>query len=182
MLVEMTGTDSFVKIMDFGTAQLMTGEASGRQKGGTDVGTPWYMAAEQAAGEPTDHRTDLYAVGVMLFEMLTGERPFTAEDPMRVLQMHLYNPIPSARALKPEMGLSPELEAAIVKAMQKRPDERFASAEEFDEALARSPPPLSSIRSWTWPTRGGHGSSPSRCWGGSRRLAWWCCSCSSSGT
>jgi serine/threonine-protein kinase len=138
MLMEMTGAADFVKIMDFGTAQILTGEGA-PQKAGTDVGTPWYMSPEQAAGQPTDQRTDLYAVGVMLFEMLTGERPYVAEDPMRVLQMHLFSPIPSARALKPELGLSPELEAAIVKAMQKQPGDRFDSAEAFDRVLQDLP-------------------------------------------
>jgi eukaryotic-like serine/threonine-protein kinase len=138
MLMEMTGSADFVKIMDFGTAQILTGEGAQRTSG-TDVGTPWYMSPEQAAGQQTDQRTDLYSVGVMLFEMLTGERPFVAEDPMRVLQMHLYNPIPSARALRPELGLSPELEAAIVKAMQKQPADRFESAEAFSNALQEVP-------------------------------------------
>jgi len=138
MLMEMTGAADFVKIMDFGTAQILTREGA-PQKAGTDVGTPWYMSPEQAAGQPTDQRTDLYAVGVMLFEMLTGERPYVAEDPMRVLQMHLFSPIPSARALKPELGLSPELEAAIVQAMQKQPADRFDSAEAFDKALQEVP-------------------------------------------
>lgn len=139
MLVEMTGTDDFAKIMDFGTAQILTDEQGKPQEGGTDVGTPWYMAPEQAAGQPTDHRTDLYAVGIILFELLTGERPFIADDPLRVLQMHLQSPIPSLRALRPQMGLSPELEGVIVRAMQKRPEERFDDAEAFDNALREVP-------------------------------------------
>jgi len=138
MLLDDGSGGTLAKIMDFGTAQLMTGEQpTGRV--GTDVGTPWYMAPEQAAGQPTDPRTDIYSVGVILFEMLTGERPYTADDPMRVLQMHLSSPIPSARALKPEMGLSPELEAAMVRAMQKQPADRFNSALELDAALGDVP-------------------------------------------
>ncbi len=139
MLVEMTGASDFVKIMDFGTAQILTGDGSQPRQLGTDVGTPWYMAPEQAGGQPTDARTDLYALGVILFEMLTGERPFVADDPMRVLQMHLSSPIPSARALRPELALSPELEAVVVKALQKQPADRWASAEEFDRALGEAP-------------------------------------------
>ncbi|MCK5797994.1 MAG: serine/threonine protein kinase [Deltaproteobacteria bacterium] len=135
MLVEMTGTDDFAKIMDFGTAQILTGEEGTKKQGGTDIGTPWYMAPEQAAGQATDQRTDIYAVGIILFELLTGERPFIADDPMRVLQMHLQSPIPSPRALRPEIGLSPELEGVIVRAMQKRPDDRFVDAKSFADAL-----------------------------------------------
>jgi len=139
MLVEMTGAADFVKIMDFGTAQILTGDAAERHQLGTDVGTPWYMSPEQAAGQPTDARTDIYALGVMLFEMLTGERPFVADDPMRVLQMHLHSPIPSVRVLRPELGISPELELVLVKALQKRAEDRFDSAEAFDSALQAIP-------------------------------------------
>jgi serine/threonine-protein kinase len=151
MLVEMTGAADFVKIMDFGTAQILTGEGASLKQLGTDVGTPWYMAPEQAAGQPTDQRTDLYSVGVILFEMVTGERPFVADDPMRVLEMHLKSPIPSLRVLRPELGISPELEAAIVRALQKQPADRYASAEELDAALRTVPevqrhhPPLGGL-------------------------------------
>jgi serine/threonine-protein kinase len=75
----------------------------------------------------------------MLFELLTGVRPFVADDPMRVLEMHLKSPIPSLRVLRPDLGISPELEAAIVRALQKQPSDRFASAEEFDAALQGVP-------------------------------------------
>jgi eukaryotic-like serine/threonine-protein kinase len=135
--------ETIAKIVDFGTAEIMTEDPSGQPKtgparAGTQIGTPHYMAPEQITGEPTDGRTDLYAVGVILFEMVTGDRPFTAEDPMRVLEMHLRSPVPSARALRPETNLSPELEAVIVRAMQKSKEARFATAEEMAEALSRT--------------------------------------------
>jgi eukaryotic-like serine/threonine-protein kinase len=139
MLVEMTGAADFVKIMDFGTAQILTGDGPQHRKLGTDVGTPFYMSPEQASGQPTDARTDVYALGVMLFEMLTGERPFVADDPMRVLEMHLKSPIPSVRVLRPELGISPELEALLRKSLQKRAEDRYASAEEMDTALQELP-------------------------------------------
>jgi len=139
MLVQMTGATDFVKIMDFGTAQLLTGDNNERGAANTDVGTPWYLSPEQAAGRPTDARTDLYALGVMLFELITGECPFAAEDPARVIQMHLSSPVPSVRMLRPELGVSPELEAVLVKALQKDPQARFESAEGFDQALQNVP-------------------------------------------
>lgn len=141
MLIEpRTGGEETVKIMDFGTAQLLGDDDSApTRRGGTEVGTPWYMSPEQAAGQPTDTRADLYTAGVMLFELLTGSRPYTADEPMRVLEMHLNSPIPSARALRPEIGISPELEAAMVTALQKQPEDRFGSAEAFDQALAQTP-------------------------------------------
>jgi serine/threonine protein kinase len=139
MLMEMTGTEDFVKIMDFGTAQVLTGEEEGQRHSGTDIGTPWYMAPEQAAGQRTDARTDLYALGVIMFEMLTGKRPYLAENPIRVLQMHLQSPIPSLRALCPERGFSPELEGVIVRAMKKQANERFEGAAAFSAALDELP-------------------------------------------
>ncbi|MBW2733774.1 MAG: serine/threonine protein kinase [Deltaproteobacteria bacterium] len=138
MLVETTSPQDVVKIMDFGTAQILDGGELSVQ-GGTDVGTPWYMAPEQASGQSTDGRADLYAMGVILFEMLAGERPFRAENPFRVLQMHLSSPIPSPRALRPEIGLSPEIEGVIVRAMQKKPTKRFIDAEAFSAALRELP-------------------------------------------
>ncbi|MCC6750823.1 MAG: serine/threonine protein kinase [Deltaproteobacteria bacterium] len=138
MLTELTGSGEVVKIMDFGTAQILTGEPA-EPTGGTEIGTPWYMAPEQAAGQPTDPRTDLYAVGVILFELLTAERPYMADDPHRVLQMHLSSPIPSPRALKPQAGISPELEGVVVRAMRKQPGDRFENAEAFDRALQQIP-------------------------------------------
>lgn len=139
MLVEMTGTSDFAKIMDFGTAQILTDEDLPKKQKGTDVGTPNYMAPEQALGKEIDLRSDLYAVGVILFEMLTGNRPYVAENPMRVLQMHLRSPIPSIRALEPDLGISPELERVITKALQKKPSDRYTDAEAFEKELMQSP-------------------------------------------
>jgi serine/threonine protein kinase len=139
LITPAAGGEETIKIMDFGTAQLLGSEGETARRGGTEVGTPWYMSPEQAAGQPTDTRADLYTAGVMLFELLTGSRPYTADEPMRVLEMHLNSPIPSARALRPEIGISPELEAAMVKALQKQPEERFGSAEAFDQALEQTP-------------------------------------------
>lgn len=140
MLAEMTGTQDFVKIMDFGTAQILSADASGiRRLPATDVGTPYYMSPEQASGKPTDPRTDLYSLGIILFQMLSGQRPFVAEDSMRVLQMHISSPIPSLRLLSPDGNFSMELEALINKALQKNPEDRFASAADFEQALSQLP-------------------------------------------
>ena len=139
MLVPQTKGDDLVKVLDFGTAKIVDAEPESTPHAGTDIGTPWYMAPEQAIGAPTDHRCDLYTVGVILFELLTGERPYIADDPMRVLQMHMKSPIPSLRALKPELNLSPEIEGVIVRAMQKSPADRFVDARSFTVALHHLP-------------------------------------------
>jgi serine/threonine protein kinase len=126
-----------LKVLDFGTGIVVDGPPPpGR---GTDVGTPAYMAPEQIVGRPAGPYTDLYALGVILFELLTSRRPFTADSPRRVLQMHLACPVPSVRLLARDLPLSPELENVIMRAMQKDPEGRFANAGAFEAALAATP-------------------------------------------
>jgi serine/threonine-protein kinase len=120
------------KILDFGIAKLS--DASGTStRTGSLLGTPHYMSAEQAAGRPVDHRADLYAIGVILFECATGRKPFQAEALFDLLRMHVEAPPPSPRALRPDMP--PELEHVILTALAKAPDQRFASAMAMSMAL-----------------------------------------------
>jgi serine/threonine protein kinase len=100
---------------------------------GAIVGTPTYLAPEQAQGEPVDHRADIYSLGVILFEMVVGQVPFDADTPMGILFKHIYEPIPSPRRLRPD--LPSELEEIIFKALAKNPDQRFQRASELAEAL-----------------------------------------------
>ncbi|MEO0563313.1 MAG: protein kinase, partial [Chloroflexota bacterium] len=120
-------------LTDFGIARIL-GEASG----GTIttqgvVGTPAYMSPEQAQGRPLDGRSDVYALGVMLFEMATGRRPFHSETPYGVAVMQVTTPPPSPRALNP--ALPPAVESVIFRSMAKDPDERFQSAVGLVDAL-----------------------------------------------
>ncbi len=120
------------KILDFGIAKLS--DVSGTStRTGSLLGTPHYMSAEQAAGRPVDHRADLYAIGVILFECATGRKPFQAEALFDLLRMHVEVPPPSPRALRPDMP--PELEYVILTALAKAPDQRFASAMAMSAAL-----------------------------------------------
>jgi serine/threonine protein kinase len=120
------------KILDFGIAKLS--DASGTAtRTGSLLGTPHYMSAEQAAGRPVDHRADLYAIGVILFECATGRKPFQAEALFDLLRMHVEVPPPSPRAMRPDMP--PELEHVILTALAKAPDQRFASAMAMSMAL-----------------------------------------------
>src|SRR3954469_22056873 len=114
ILSDTDGLPDHVRILDFGLAKLRDGPA---MTAGLAIGTPSYMSPEQtgAPGE-IDGRTDIYAVGVVLFEMLAGRKPFIAEKVAEILLMHRESPVPSLRAMAPDAGLSPEIEAVVTKA------------------------------------------------------------------
>jgi eukaryotic-like serine/threonine-protein kinase len=126
----------FVKILDFGLAKMVQG-TNGTQLTNTGfaLGTPGYMAPEQANGDHIDERADIYAVGVVLYHMVVGQRPFVADSPMAVLRMHMDDPPKPPRKAAPDANLSAELEAAILRALEKAPSKRWRSAEAFARAL-----------------------------------------------
>jgi serine/threonine-protein kinase len=134
VLSQKTGLGDHVKILDFGLARLH--DAGQNLTTGIVVGTPAYMAPEQIRGHPLDARADLYACGVLLFELLTAAKPFhsEADDPIEVCRMHLSAPIPRLDAKRPGRSFG-ELEAMVAKALAKRRDDRYASAQEFAAAL-----------------------------------------------
>ncbi|MBL8046075.1 MAG: protein kinase, partial [Anaerolineales bacterium] len=123
-------TTGQVKLTDFGLARSV---ASRVTQEGSLTGTVFYIAPEQIMGQAVDGRTDLYALGVVLYELTTGKLPFNAEDPLAVLSQHLYAPIVPPRTHQPE--LSPALDELIVRLLAKAPDERPASAGEVLHAL-----------------------------------------------
>ena len=125
-----TGGD-IVKIADFGIARLRDDEEA---DGGVICGTPDYMAPEQIRGETVDARADVYAAGVVAFEMLTGERPFLGA-PAEVLRAHLTEAPQAPRSRRPDVAISVDVEAIVLKALAKAPAERFSSAGEFRQAL-----------------------------------------------
>ena len=122
-------------VLDFGIAKLSDVQGTATRTGSL-MGTPHYMAPEQAAGRPVDHRADLYAIGVILFECATGRKPFVAEALFDLLRMHVEAPPPSPRALRPDMP--PEFEQVILTALAKPADQRFASAHAMSVALQRA--------------------------------------------
>jgi serine/threonine-protein kinase len=146
VLSQKTGLGDHVKILDFGLARLHDG--SQNLTTGVVVGTPAYMAPEQIRGTGLDPRADLYACGVLLFELLTARKPFHSEldDPIEVCRMHLQSPIPRLDDKLPggEFG---ELEAVAVRALAKNRDERYASAQEFAAALDAAVPDAAGRRS-----------------------------------
>ncbi len=139
MLGEATGTGDHVRILDFGLAKLRDIGSADVSTVQIAVGTPSYMAPEQGLGKRVDARSDVYSTGVLLFELLTGQKPFVADETVDLLEMHRETPAPLLRVVAPERGFSAALEAVLQKAMAKAPDERFQTAAEMMDALAASP-------------------------------------------
>ena len=131
----------FIKIFDFGLAKMVHGstQATKLTNTGFALGTPAYMSPEQATGAPTDERADIYAIGVMLYHMVTGRVPFDADSPLTVLLKHAdETPVPPRKAAR-NVRISDELEVAILRAMEKKPGDRWRSAEAFAAALEATP-------------------------------------------
>ena len=125
------------KVLDFGIAKLTDmGSLNSATRTGSLLGTPHYMSPEQAAGRPVDLRADIYAMGVILFECATGQRPFSAESLFDLLTQHVQAPPPSPRALRPDMP--PAMESVILTALGKAPDQRFGSAAAMSMALQQA--------------------------------------------
>lgn len=125
------------KLVDFGIAKITAREAddTGLTQVGAVIGTPRYMSPEQAAGEAIDLRTDLYAVGVLAFELLTGRAPFEGTSSVEVLSKHLTAAVPPMLMQGVDPARKAALEAVVRKALAKRREERFATAEALREAL-----------------------------------------------
>src|SRR5207253_6675389 len=133
IVVEPSG---FLKVMDFGIARLANPpQGKGLTEAGTAIGTPDYMSPEQISGAELDPRSDLYATGVVLFECLTGRVPFDAETTWALVAKHLEEEPPDPRNLNAEVP--GELATVILKAMAKNPADRYATASEMHDALAR---------------------------------------------
>jgi serine/threonine-protein kinase len=122
------------KVLDFGIAKLHQNLGAGSStQTGSLLGTPHYMSPEQAMGRVVDLRTDVYAIGVILFECATGRRPFEAESLFDLLRKHVDVPPPPPRSVRPDMP--PTYEHVILRALEKNPDARFASANALSQAL-----------------------------------------------
>jgi eukaryotic-like serine/threonine-protein kinase len=140
LVEEVVGSGDHARILDFGFAKLLEGASSASwSTASIAVGTPSYMSPEQARGEEVDVRTDLYSAGILLFEMLTGKRPFIADDAFSILQLHLKQPPPALRDIHPAGSFSKPLEAVVRRALSKQPAERHASALEMADALLAVP-------------------------------------------
>jgi serine/threonine-protein kinase len=127
-------TIDFVKVLDFGIAKVANGPTRLTRQGEV-LGTPHYMSPEQCEGEDVDHRTDIYALGVLLYEMLTGHVPHDADTMMGILTKHMYeDPIPP-KIRVPQVSL--ELEQVIMRCLDKRPEQRYQTMRELEADLER---------------------------------------------
>lgn len=147
-LIERSGDKDFVKVLDFGIAKV-GGNSSKLTRAGQVFGTPHYMSPEQCAGTGVDSRTDIYALGVILYEMVTGSVPFDADNLMGILTKHLYEePVPPKQI---KADIPDELEAVILRAMAKSLDDRYQTMEELLadlEHLHAGRPPADSTTSF----------------------------------
>jgi serine/threonine-protein kinase len=119
-------------LMDFGVVKII-GSQQAQTATGVVVGTPMYIAPELIRGHKPDPRSDIYSLGIMLFEMLAGHPPFEADSAMALMIKHVNEPVPDIRAIQPDV--SPALARVVDKALAKDPDDRFQSAGEFAAAL-----------------------------------------------
>jgi serine/threonine-protein kinase len=142
VMVDREGDADFATLLDFGIAKLVQRDAESADErraeltiAGQRFGTPAYMSPEQAIGAPLDHRADLYALSVILFEMLCGARPFEEDDPVRLMEMQERAPVPSMSAVADDVSIPGAVEALVRKGLAKRANERFADAVEFIAAI-----------------------------------------------
>ncbi|MFC9393986.1 protein kinase [Streptomyces sp. NPDC057027] len=118
-----------VKVMDFGIARALHGAQSTMTQTGMVMGTPQYLSPEQALGKAVDHRSDLYATGCLLYELLALRPPFTGETPLSVVYQHVQDaPVPPSDVTG---SVPPELDGLVMRSLAKDPDDRFQSAEEM---------------------------------------------------
>jgi serine/threonine-protein kinase len=141
MLVSSGAIKDFVKVLDFGMAKILDADSADSQlsQRGLVAGTVSAMAPEQIRQLPPDSRIDIYATGILLWEMIVGRRPFRNPDPAVVAKMQLDSLPPRPRQVMGEGALSMELERVILKALEKDRDERFDSADHMAAALRRTP-------------------------------------------
>jgi hypothetical protein len=146
--VMIEGDDHRPLLMDFGIAKAFRSGQPGETQAGTILGTPLYMSPEQATADPhIDHRSDIYSLGVLAFEVFTGALPFRGETGQDLIHQHVLVPPPDPRQARPELPDS--ISDAILRALAKKPGDRFQSADEFSRTLdGLAPRPRIDARSW----------------------------------
>lgn len=134
--IDRVGSDDVVKVLDFGIAKILECDARITRPGSLS-GTPHYMSPELASGGTVDGRADVYALGIMLYQMLSGELPFPGTSLVEVLKGHLFEPPPSLSVKHPELLVPVELDALIQRMLEKSPDQRPRSVDEVRRHVSR---------------------------------------------
>src|SRR5689334_4136382 len=135
MVSDEIGTGNHVRILDFGLARLRGSAATSVTQSSIVVGTPNYMAPEQSLAEEVDARADVYAMGIVLFEMIAGQRPFNADDTAGILDAHRNQPPPHLYQVAPDLELPVGLDRVVQRALAKDPGKRYQTAVDMANAL-----------------------------------------------
>jgi len=149
--VRVAGNPDFIKVLDFGIAKVLDGPAAPgapQSTTGSLLGTPEYMAPELPRGLPPDARVDIYALGVLMYKMLTGTAPFTGEVYMAILAKHMFDPVEPLRVRAPDLDIPADVEAVILRALAKEREDRFPSMVALAEAVAATLPGRPSAALW----------------------------------
>jgi serine/threonine-protein kinase len=136
-LIQREGRPDFVKVLDFGIAKSVNqdGDAPRLTQAGMIFGTPEYMSPEHAQGQTPDHRVDVYALGCLMYHLLTGDVPFRAENFMGILTKHMLEPVVPPRQRNPKMAIPADVEAVCLRALEKDRDKRWQDMDQFYRAL-----------------------------------------------
>jgi eukaryotic-like serine/threonine-protein kinase len=139
--LEQDGHADFIKVLDFGIARLVTPQDSIVTATGVIMGTPDFMAPEQAQGRHVDHRADVYSLGASAYALVTGRPPFTGVNEYEVIHKQLNEDPKPPSVVAPNSEIPAWFDDAVLRAMAKKPEERFQSMREFAEALRRGAAP-----------------------------------------
>lgn len=138
MVVQRRGDPDFVKVLDFGIARLLWDEQSAMTQSGVIFGTARYISPEGAAGEATDARSDVYGIGVLIYQLLTGRTPFDASTPVSMLMKHIHETPPALRSVGTGAQAPQAIEDIVMRSLAKNPDARYPNANAFCEALRQA--------------------------------------------
>jgi serine/threonine-protein kinase len=137
LLTDRADERDIVKVLDFGLVKDVTGEAEDLTQAGLFMGSPKYMAPEQILGGEITARTDIYSLGVMMYEMLTGKVPFDRGASVGTLMAHVNDPLPPMRQINPALKASPTMENIVLRCLEKEPNKRFNAMKDLLNALKR---------------------------------------------
>lgn len=155
MLTNRHGNPDYVKVLDFGIAKLHdSGDQPSLTQAGTVFGTPRYMAPEQARGQVADARADIYALGLIMHEMLAGHHPFKANTAIEYLLQHVNEPVQLLTESHPELAITPRIDALVMRCLEKEPDDRYQSVAELQREVRLA------LRDFSEASRGYPSSSP----------------------